>query len=39
VLTEPFEIRDGKCAIIQDPFGTRLCILDMSKAELAADQL
>ena len=21
----------GKCAVIKDPFGTRLCILDMTK--------
>jgi predicted enzyme related to lactoylglutathione lyase len=31
VLVEPFEITMGKCAVIQDPFGTRLCILDMTK--------
>ncbi|HET8844874.1 MAG TPA: VOC family protein [Ktedonobacteraceae bacterium] len=33
LLTEPFDIRIGKCAVIQDPFGTRLCILDMSKQQ------
>jgi N-acetylglutamate synthase-like GNAT family acetyltransferase/predicted enzyme related to lactoylglutathione lyase len=31
VLVEPFDIAIGKCAVIQDPFGTRLCILDMTK--------
>lgn len=31
VLVEPFDIVIGKCAVIQDPFGTRLCILDMTK--------
>jgi len=31
VLVEPFDITIGKCAVIQDPFGTRLCILDMAK--------
>ncbi|GHO99034.1 hypothetical protein KSF_090820 [Reticulibacter mediterranei] len=31
ILVEPFDIVIGKCAVIQDPFGTRLCILDMSK--------
>ena len=31
VLVEPFDIVIGKCAAIRDPFGTRLCILDMSK--------
>jgi predicted enzyme related to lactoylglutathione lyase len=37
VLAEPFDIPIGKCAVIQDPFGTRLCILDMSKGPRAAD--
>ena len=31
VLVQPFDITIGKCAVIQDPFGTRLCILDMTK--------
>ena len=31
VLVEPFDITIGKCAVIEDPFGVRLCILDMSK--------
>jgi lactoylglutathione lyase len=31
VVTPPFDIVIGKCAIIQDPFGTTLCILDMTK--------
>lgn len=31
VLVEPFDIAIGKCAVIEDPFGTRLCILDMTK--------
>lgn len=31
VLVEPFDITIGKCAVISDPFGTRLCILDMTK--------
>ena len=34
VLVEPFDIAIGKCAIIKDPFGTRLCILDMTKGAL-----
>src|SRR5205085_487085 len=34
VLVEPFDIRIGKCAAIEDPFGTRLCILDMTKGRL-----
>ncbi len=31
VLVKPFDIVMGKCAVIADPFGTRLCILDMTK--------
>ena len=31
VLVTPFDITIGKCAVIRDPFGTRLCILDMTK--------
>ncbi|HYY26825.1 MAG TPA: VOC family protein [Chthoniobacterales bacterium] len=31
VLIAPFDIAIGKCAAVQDPFGTRLCILDMTK--------
>jgi catechol 2,3-dioxygenase-like lactoylglutathione lyase family enzyme len=31
ILVEPFDIPIGKCAVIQDPFATRLCILDMSR--------
>ena len=31
VLVKPFDITIGKCAVIEDPFGTRLCILDMTK--------
>ncbi|HEU5380087.1 MAG TPA: VOC family protein [Ktedonobacteraceae bacterium] len=37
ILTEPFDIRTGKCAVIQDPFGTRLRIMDMSKQRAAAE--
>lgn len=31
VLAKPFDIPIGKCAVIADPFGVTLCILDMSK--------
>ena len=30
-IVGPFDISIGKCAIIKDPFDTRLCILDMTK--------
>ena len=31
VEVAPFDITIGKCAVIRDPFGTRLCILDLTK--------
>lgn len=31
VLVAPFDIPIGKCAVISDPFGTQLCILDLTK--------
>jgi lactoylglutathione lyase len=31
VLVCPFDITIGKCAVIGDPFGTRLCVLDITK--------
>jgi predicted enzyme related to lactoylglutathione lyase len=34
LLVEPFDIAIGKCAVIADPFGTRLCILDMTQGPL-----
>ena len=37
VLIEPFDIAIGKCAVIADPFGTRLCILDMTKGPRPLD--
>jgi lactoylglutathione lyase len=37
VLVEPFDIAIGKCAVIEDPFGTRLCILDMTKGTRPLD--
>jgi predicted enzyme related to lactoylglutathione lyase len=34
ILAAPFDIAIGKCAVIADPFGVRLCILDMTKGPL-----
>ena len=31
LLVAPFDITIGKCAVIKDPFGIRLCILDLTK--------
>jgi lactoylglutathione lyase len=30
VLVPPFDVLIGKCAVIQDPFGTTICLLDLS---------
>ena len=34
ILVAPFNIAIGKCAVIEDPFGTRICILDMTRGPL-----
>ena len=34
ILVAPFDIAIGKCAVIEDPFGTELCILDLTKGPL-----
>ena len=34
ILVAPFDIAIGKCTVIADPFGTRLCLLDMTKGPL-----
>jgi predicted enzyme related to lactoylglutathione lyase len=35
VLEEPFDIAVGRCAVLQDPFGNPVCILDLSTGEKA----
>ncbi len=30
VLVPPFDVMIGKCAVIEDPFATTICILDLS---------
>lgn len=37
VIEPPFEIGVGWCAVVQDPWGNRLVILDMSKGRLLTD--
>ena len=31
VRKAPFEVAIGRCAVLEDPFGNMLCLLDMSK--------
>ena len=37
VIAEPFDIQIGKCAVVADPFGNVLVMLDMSKGRLITD--
>ena len=38
VVAGPFEIQIGKCAVVCDPFGNSLVLLDMSKGALRTDE-
>jgi predicted enzyme related to lactoylglutathione lyase len=37
VVVPPFDIRIGRCAVVQDPWGNDLILLDMSKGPLVTD--
>ncbi len=37
VLVQPFDIQIGRCAVVRDPWGNRLVLLDTSKGELVTD--
>ena len=37
VVVPSFEIQIGRCVVVQDPWGTRLILLDTSKGLLATD--
>ena len=38
VVAQPFDIQIGKCAMVRDPFGNVLVMLDMSKGRLVTDE-
>ena len=38
VVVEPFEIAIGRCAVVADPFGNRLVLLDAAKGRLVTDR-
>lgn len=38
ILKGPFDIRIGKCAIVADPWGNEMVILDSSKGTFITDQ-
>jgi predicted enzyme related to lactoylglutathione lyase len=37
VVVAPFDIQIGRCAVVEDPWGNRLVLLDMSKGALTTD--
>jgi lactoylglutathione lyase len=37
VVVPPFDIQIGRCVVVQDPWGTNLILLDMSKGLLETD--
>ena len=37
VFVEPFDIQIGRCAVVEDPWGNRLVILDAGKGRLVTD--
>lgn len=37
-VAEPFEIPVGRCAVVRDPWGNPLTILDLSRGELRIDE-
>ena len=37
VIVPPFDIQIGRCAVVEDPWGNPLVILDISKGLLATD--
>ena len=37
VAVQPFDIQIGRCAVVEDPWGNSLVLLDMSKGRLVTD--
>ena len=37
ILQPPFDIQVGRCAVLADPWGNRLVVLDLGKGRLATD--
>ncbi|MBI2913430.1 MAG: VOC family protein [Chloroflexi bacterium] len=37
LVAGPFDIQIGRCVVVQDPWGNRLVLLDMSKGKLITD--
>ena len=37
VLVQPFDIQVGRCTVVEDPWGNRLVLLDLSRGPLVTD--
>lgn len=37
VVVPAFDIQVGRCAVVKDPWGNRMVLLDLSKGKLATD--
>jgi hypothetical protein len=37
IITPPFDIQIGRCAVVQDPWGNKFILLDISKGSLKTD--
>ena len=37
-MNAPFDIPIGRCAVVKDPFGNRLTVLDQSKGQFVTDE-
>ena len=37
VLVPPFDIQIGRCTVVEDPWGNRLVLLDLSRGSLVTD--
>ncbi|MCH8815994.1 MAG: VOC family protein [Chloroflexi bacterium] len=38
VVVPPFDVAIGRCVVVQDPFGNRLVLLDMTKGRFVTDE-
>ncbi|NHJ86509.1 MAG: bleomycin resistance protein [Asgard group archaeon] len=38
IITGPFDIQIGKCAVVKDPWGNQFVILDSSKGKFVVDE-
>jgi predicted enzyme related to lactoylglutathione lyase len=38
IITEPFDIPIGRCAVVEDPWGNRLVLLDLNNGAFVTDE-